>query len=436
MRHHWVFLLFFFPHPVFAQEPPGSPPSSVLPEALIKQTLCAAEPCQIFTAWGAGRDAAGRDMSVVGVQFGPVPPPISPTTAMAPDDVMAPDGVCVPAPHWLLRSRGGVVKSKEEIITLFKESECNYGVAGGEEGLTLDGQVLTFASNGGSSWAWYNSKSWRLTPKLVKIREAESSFWKMGMTNYHIERDLENEVVHVEWFTPYAGEIGGCSEEEASGCFFYDEIPLWSLGPDQKDFDWRTASRLLRFLRVDSSGKGGLRTGGFVIHGKAGKSEDAVIQVMALNAGEIVVEIADDISQTQNPSWIKNDHLEIWADQNKDAFHRKEVYRAGSPDAPTNDDYGVVVKKPVQWGIDLAGKVFAGFGSPQDSPKIVVKGKRFKITLPFVPTHLTVVYSDSDDGKTQERLIATSKLIFGEALSLGKIEESAKAKDSSQPSTP
>jgi hypothetical protein len=77
---------------------------------------------------------------------------------------------------------------------------------------------------------------------------------------------------------------------------------------------------------------------------------------------------------------------------------------------------------------------------------------RFKIELPRAYPSLTVVYSDTDDGQKQKRLIATSALKFGDALTLGATKiipedrgscriadgalEYVAARPSSPPSTP
>jgi hypothetical protein len=49
------------------------------------------------------------------------------------------------------------------------------------------------------------------------------------------------------------------------------------------------------------------------------------------------------------------------------------------------------------------------------------RGARFRIVLPGNPTSLTVVYSDSDDGVRQKRLIATSNLVFGRTWTVGSV---------------
>ena len=48
---------------------------------------------------------------------------------------------------------------------------------------------------------------------------------------------------------------------------------------------------------------------------------------------------------------------------------------------------------------------------------------RLKITLPKGMAAITLVYSDSDDGKKQERLFATSMLVPGKVETLGALLE-------------
>ena len=80
--------------------------------------------------------------------------------------------------------------------------------------------------------------------------------------------------------------------------------------------------------------------------------------------------------------------------------------------------------KALQWGIALDGQVYKAHGAPVASPTVRVTrtdGTRFRIVLPDEGTGLTVVYSDSDDGARQKRLIATSKLEFGRTWTIGGV---------------
>lgn len=82
-----------------------------------------------------------------------------------------------------------------------------------------------------------------------------------------------------------------------------------------------------------------------------------------------------------------------------------------------------------QWGIRLPdGAVFAAPGAPTARPRVEVQrlpapegalAARVRVELPEAPRAFTVVYGDGDDGRSQERLIATSALRFGVPAILG-----------------
>ena len=73
----------------------------------------------------------------------------------------------------------------------------------------------------------------------------------------------------------------------------------------------------------------------------------------------------------------------------------------------------------------LDGQVYKAHGAPAASPTVRVtrtdRGARFRIVLPDEGTGLTVVYSDSDDGARQKRLIATSNFRFGRTWTIGSV---------------
>jgi hypothetical protein len=127
----------------------------------------------------------------------------------------------------------------------------------------------------------------------------------------------------------------------------------------------------------------------------------------------LVVEIGDDSWVTGSNSWVDDDHLEIWLGE---AF---EEYGDCIADLPS----------PVQYGIGLDGTLYPGFGDPQggitaQTVETDVDGRhvvRFKIVFSTPPARITLVYSDSEDGLSQERLLATSRLEYGELVTMGKL---------------
>src|SRR4029079_18878154 len=81
---------------------------------------------------------------------------------------------------------------------------------------------------------------------------------------------------------------------------------------------------------------------------------------------------------------------------------------------------------PLQWAVALDGRVVRARGTPAADPTARVTvtpgGARFRVVLPDKGASLTVVYSDSDDGIHQKRLIATSLLRYGKAWTIGGVQ--------------
>jgi hypothetical protein len=145
------------------------------------------------------------------------------------------------------------------------------------------------------------------------------------------------------------------------------------------------------------------------------------MRVVVSARGVLYVEIADDRWTAAGPSWVKEDHLEIWL----------AATGTSTPPGDACEIAGSATTNPArQWGIRISdGAVFPGFGSPAPLAGVEVAraGSVARIKVPLqgfadseVPD-LTVVYSDSDDGLRQERLIATSDVERGHIDSLGHV---------------
>lgn len=78
----------------------------------------------------------------------------------------------------------------------------------------------------------------------------------------------------------------------------------------------------------------------------------------------------------------------------------------------------------MQWGIMLDGEVVPAHGKPKKKPRVEVARDgnvvRMRVKLPQPAPMVAFVYSDSDDGRSQERLISTSSLEFGKNHTLGR----------------
>jgi hypothetical protein len=144
---------------------------------------------------------------------------------------------------------------------------------------------------------------------------------------------------------------------------------------------------------------------GYTLHGEA-NAGDATLRVVAASDGVLFVEVTDDLWTGPSRSWVKDDHLELWL--------------ARDP-SRSDADPGKAKGTAVQWGIRIAdGATFSAFGGPErlKGVEVVRQGPVARVKIPFPPAgddeSFAVVYSDGDDGKTQERLIATSPLKRGD----------------------
>jgi hypothetical protein len=153
---------------------------------------------------------------------------------------------------------------------------------------------------------------------------------------------------------------------------------------------------------------------GYTLHGAASPG-DATLRVVASTQGVLFVEVRDDRWTGPSRSWVKDDHLELWL--------------AREP-SPSGADAGTAKGTAVQWGIRIAdGATFSAFGAPEPlkGVEVVRRGPVALVKIPFAPAagdeRFAVVYSDGDDGKTQERLIATAPLERGEGGRLGGVWE-------------
>jgi hypothetical protein len=152
---------------------------------------------------------------------------------------------------------------------------------------------------------------------------------------------------------------------------------------------------------------------GFVVHGPPGSAKDARLRVVASPEKELFIEIEDDVlvgpgAAVAGKSWVTDDHLEIWAAEDSG------IGECRYDGAPTE-----------QWALRLTdGKAFAGHGKPTWEVTSEIERRDHVVRVKLAPIafrYLTVVYSDSDDGKKQERLIGTSAVAFGKAATLGEL---------------
>jgi len=284
---------------------------------------------------------------------------------------------------------------------------CNdgYGASGvGEDAWEVNHGRLSISTNGGSNWRWASSKTMDLVT-LTITQEGSNSFFGTNPNALHDQsRDYEKLSV---MDTRSAWPCG--TQEETVEEFRSLSIPRVVLPAGFCDGGWKTTSLGECSTQLDATGDAG-----FVIHGEKSTASDTTMKVVA-SGKAIYVEVMDDqLVASASGNWIHGDHLELWV----------------SPEGPPTmqvDCLDLKAKvKSWQWGIDaLTGTIHEAHGKP--AVKLMAEyvpiegGVRFKITLPADANAVTVIYSDSDDGKTQERLVATSDFKFAKVPSMGTL---------------
>jgi hypothetical protein len=195
----------------------------------------------------------------------------------------------------------------------------------------------------------------------------------------------------------------------------YDEIPNVRVDGSFVTDDWKTVTLGACAVDVDGS-----RGHGFVTFGKTRGRNDASFR--AVLVGHVLfVQVHDDVLTGASERWVDDDHVELWVASEADI-----VGAACDLEKTEADRQAALAAK--QWGIRAAdGRVFPGAGAPTAALKaeraqVDSHTVRFRIELPEDFEALTVVYSDSDDGKTQKSLLATSRLSFAVGSTLGRVD--------------
>ncbi len=349
--------------------------------------LCAGRPrCRVAQELPAGRDAAGRPLTVVRLALD-----LRDTGAEPPGADLE---RCVPYEWWL--RRGG------ESRALLRVCNDGYGAAGmGEDAVEVTPNRFTYAQHGGSSWRWTTTRVLQLAP-LRPLSEATEGSWTLGLNEESCAWDRTAWKGSCRWTAPPCDAEGNPVNADDGGgpAYAYRRIPLPALPPGWRTDGWRAAA--LGTCAAEAEHQ--------VHAAAAAKGPAPKLRVVAGPEDELYVEVEDDVWQKGAPSWIHDDHVEVWAGEG--AGYMDHCLTAGE-------------RRPVQWGIGLFEPwVRPGFGDPKSLPAVeraVLPGRvRLKIRLPAAAEGVTVVYSDSDDGRTQGRLIATSALRHGDGASLGR----------------
>ena len=377
---------------------PAPPPAAPAydPPALAAKLCGGKAGCTLAQAHPAGEGAGGVALTVIELAI-----------ANPPEGA---DGEYVEQcrPHrqqfWKVSQEGGAVKS-ELLLDL-----CNdgYGAAGlGEDYVTVSDNRLKHSQSGGSNSRWGFTRTYSLSP--LRLLEDDSCAFHAAFGN---AQSVKTDWITLRSMSRWDAPACGAEEGEMMDCdtpslrFQYDLIPrLPPEGP--KPADWKGSALGTCAFAMDASGKTG-----YITHGQPGDASDASMKVMMADARTVVVEVVDDQVVSGAKSWLYDDHVELWVGD--DMMSGTCLEGKG---------------KTSQWGIRISdGAVFVGKGGASWQPTVQRvgfdagggrQGVRLVLTLGEDTDVLTVVYSDSDDGQTQERLMATSRLKYGDAATLG-----------------
>ena len=169
--------------------------------------------------------------------------------------------------------------------------------------------------------------------------------------------------------------------------YAYSHIPQPSLPRKFLSDGWAEVPLGTCALMVSSSGGSG-----HLIHGKPGGDHDAWFRVVADSDRSIAVEFGDDVWHLVGAEKRMTDHFEVWTGQ-------RRAY-----DSTCN-----ALETPLrQWFVSVAdGSVRQTFGPNGKAPTVRLlpsdmSRRRLTISFEERPEMFTLVYSDSDDGKSQK----------------------------------
>jgi hypothetical protein len=375
----------------------GAPPASS------SDPLCAKrEPCRVVETLDAGKDAQGKAQQVkhlslgwaevdtasqfIGRKFGPGGRKANGSRA---------EGQCEAAEWWL-------VSPSQPAQLLVSVCNDGYGAAGvGEDSVNVGDNLFTHEQTGGSRERWTTARTLRLSPLQLTSETVRSA---SPSVSGEMKEDGEF------WnFEELRGEVTRSAPECEAGETSLGERSLSYLPRVQVD-----KAFLQDGWKQAGLGTCGFEAGNFLL-GNQDDPKDAGLKALLVAPDTLLVEVHDDKWTGPSAKWLSDDHVELWLAPQAP----QELTGCGKPTA---------AQLPSQWGIRIAdGQVFPAFGSPKQTPQVEraerpdKKGYRLKVKLPTPFKGISVVYSDSDSGKKQELMLATSAVKFGRPETLNPV---------------
>lgn len=378
----------------------AAPEAPVTPEGIDPAwhaALCAGRtPCRITGTLPAGTNPAQQRLVVAQLELSEE------------GSSKSQGGSCQPHEYWLITLDGTAIAQTQQLLVA-----CADGRPAGasEDKVIVAPNTFTYRLRSGSAWKSVKERVLRLSP-VTLVSESSEQSWVPGLHAISSGWSWEDFSGETSWYSPWChlpDGTGPATQPAAGpGSYRYLPIPLVKTGAELQGGSWTTTSLGSCALTIDSTGKRG-----FLLQGEPGSAEDASLSAVLVSEADLLLEVRDDHWVRGGRNEPSYDHLQLWLGP-KVAFDR-----CVSP-----------LLMPRQWSIRVSdGKVIPGFGSPPrdrlqvERQEVVVRGgrtvMRLHVVLPLPLGSITVAYSDSDDGKAPERVLATSALVPGLLPTLG-----------------
>lgn len=372
------------PVPTSEDVPVGEPA-----RALVQSMLCGTRaPCTLVTLEGAG----------VGLWIAKITAPLA---------------SCTLTERWLVRSKGATIVDRRELLR-----SC-----GGDEGrVTVEPGLFTHEQSGGDMIPYRHGRTLQLDP----LRVTRVTWWSRAAKVAIAERgafDFLSFRGRARWYRPdcpasgalpplpTADELEIVDRADDPRAYVYDPLPVVDLPDAFRSGGWRDTP-----LGSCAPVLDGAAERGFLLAGLADEKDGSVRVIAAKTkdskSTELYVQVADD-------TLTAADRVDLWVQEDD-----PDPSEACIPTVA-----GAGAGALTTWSVRLDdGKVDTHGSSPAPLVERVAAANVVRLRVVFTMPSLqaiTVAFSDSDDGKTEERKVATSRLKAGRAATLGRLYDVA-----------
>ena len=321
-----------------------------------------------------------------------------------------PEAECARTEHWLVRSKGASIVDRRELLRT-----CG----GDDDHVRVEPGFLTHEQTGGDHVRYRHARRLELDPlRIVRV----SWHSRVGTTAIAERGDFDWIAFRGRawWYRPDCPVSGALpplpSADEGSiteqnddpRAYIYEPLPVVELPEAFRNGGWRDTTLGTCAPVVD-----GAASRGFLLAGSADE-KDGSFRVIAAKtkdpkSTELYVRVADD-------KLTPLDHLEIWVQEDDPDPSDMCIPTAAGAGGGALTGWSIRLTDGNVTTLHGAGK------GPSVERVEDATGVRLRLglTMPSLQA-ITLALSDSDDGKTEERRVATSRLRLGRAATLGRL---------------